>query len=145
MNAIHLDRFGAIVFTPAEVPGNLREPICEELGGRIVEGVRLDLPDDFDTWLDQVLTVARDDENDYRIFKSARDVVASFVRTGRDFHLISSATALRSFLTELRDLNRIAADTDQADTDEAWAEITRDLGGIRLHAIRPAASAAARS
>lgn len=137
-DAVWLDRFGMIAFGP-EVPPDLRDTIREGLGGRIIEGVRVEPyaagPVTWDALtrpvVAPVVCVARSNPNQFRIYQTPDQVDHARFEPlgGARLTIIGTAAAWRVFVETLARLATIASQTDEADTDEAWDEILDRLEG----------------
>ncbi len=128
---VRFRRFDQIAFVES-VPEEVRERL-EELGGEILEDVRLDDPGFPPRWRDgasaprMVLHVARADPKCFRVFDDSSETDRSgFERIGPNFAPYS-ASQFESFIHNLWRLEQIAAHTDEHDTDEAWDTIMREL------------------
>jgi hypothetical protein len=137
-----------ILFSASPPPADIREHLLADYGGRYLEGVTLDAPDDVDqkpegrSFPDPELCVDASDPRHYRVFKFSRDVPGSgFVPTGKAHTVVRGAGEWRRFLESLRRLDAIGRDTDESDTPETWATVQRLLDAGRIEQPGPAGQA----
>ena len=140
MNAIDLDRYQIVVFSPEPVPEDLHEAIEGYFGGKILTDVELNRPDDPHTWPEgseppqSVLCVTESDPEyrprHFRVFKYDRQVEPGFRRTGKSHIVMGIPSGWRVFIDKLQKLDAIAGETDATDTDEAWDRITRGVATV---------------
>lgn len=138
MDAVRFRRSDRVAFVEA-VPSRVLGPLAE-VGGEITTDVQLDDPGFPHIWRDDsprsraILYVSRSDPKRFRVVDEALGAdPAGFERLGPNFSTYPLAQ-FELFVRNLRELNRIAAHTDEHDTVEAWDEVMRELG----HADEPA-------
>jgi hypothetical protein len=131
--AVIFDHRGMIAFGPDIPPDQL--DALRQLGGRVVEDVTLDDPNENYRWPEGTeapqltLAVCRTDPTHYRIFKHPHQVNDDFEPTGTQHAIFGRPSDWRAFAEGLATMDRIASYTDETDTDEAWAEFDRLMSG----------------
>jgi hypothetical protein len=129
-HAIRYEHPGAVAFSLASVPDDLRDELVTKRGGELLDAVALDVPDDLTTWPDGadapevVLCRSADDPRHFRVFKYRRDVRPPFVPENKNFFPIANWCL---FAESLRRLEAIAAKAGPEETPEEWEALRRGL------------------
>jgi hypothetical protein len=138
LTAVVFDRFGRAIFSPADMPEHLRPEIVGRFGGRIVEGVYLNVPEGVNRWPDgapapeEVLCVSRSDPKHYEVFKYSGEVDrAAFEPTGLDYSVIGSEDAWETFVATLRKLDDIAREAGEGEPEGGTEEFMRGVDANR--------------
>ena len=136
MDAIKFDRFRLIVFSAAGIPEASRREIEDRFGGKIEEDVRLDVPDEWNTWPigsespDDVLCVSKSQPTHYKVFNYTREINQSeFDPVGMEYTIIASEDSWESFLDTLRRLDDLAGETDPNESPDLMDQVIRSIEG----------------
>lgn len=136
MNAVVFDRMPMILFGPDPIPDRARSELLDEMGGRVVEDVEVEVPDDISDWPrgaerpQNVLAVARDNPRHFAAFKYQREMdPARYEPAGMSYAVVSS---WEGFLKAYRPLDKISRITDESDRPGLDEEVMRSLTGSAL-------------
>jgi hypothetical protein len=118
-----------VIFSIVPVPLKFRDEIQNKLSGKFCNNVTLDVPEDYAEWPDgteapdQVLCVAKGEQNHFEVVKYAKDIDRARLDVdGRNWSTVGSTTGWITFMDTLRELNRIASNaegTEPPDEDTA--------------------------
>lgn len=135
MTAIVFERMHMIVFSRDAVPDGARRELVDEMGGRVLGDVEIEIPDDISDWPrgaerpQNVLAVARDNPRHFVAFKYQRQMdLARYEPAGMSYVVVAS---WEGFLKALRPLDKISRITDESDRPGLEEEIMRDIDAGR--------------